>query len=166
MSIPDLTSKAKQSFIEASSRCFQALGFPRTTGQVYGFIYFSQQPISLDDMVEALKLSKGSASIATRNLLNFQAIRQIWVRGDRREYFEAVEDVCLVFRKLYDSFVTARIEGASQSISEMFKDLDEDLQKRRLSGVDVEFCRNRLEKIRSLQKRLDEIGPMIEKQFS
>src|ERR1051325_7726277 len=84
--------KGKMDMVEATGRLFQSFGLPRSTGQLYGLLYLSKKALSLDDLVELLSISKGSASTGTRHLASWGAIRQVWVPGDRRDFFEALDD--------------------------------------------------------------------------
>jgi len=48
--------------------------------------------LSLDQIVQELEVSKASVSIACRQLHTFGAIRRVGMRGDRRDFYEAVQD--------------------------------------------------------------------------
>lgn len=88
-----LRSKTRREIIEAGGRLCQLLGLPRSTGQIYGLLYLSAKPLSLDDMVDLLGISKASASCGTRQLASLCAIRPVWMPGDRRDYFQSVADL-------------------------------------------------------------------------
>ena len=77
MSIP--RSQTRHDMIEVGVRLSQILSVPKSTGQVYGLLYLTVGPLSLDDLVEQLGISKASASMATRQLASWGAIRRIWV---------------------------------------------------------------------------------------
>ena len=55
-------SKAWQEMVEVGGRICQILGFPRITGQIYGLLYLSDEPLSLNRVSSLLGISKGSAS--------------------------------------------------------------------------------------------------------
>ncbi|MEM6279416.1 MAG: hypothetical protein AAF733_08065, partial [Verrucomicrobiota bacterium] len=40
----------------------QMLGLPKSVGQIYGTLFASPEPLVMDDIVERLGISKGSAS--------------------------------------------------------------------------------------------------------
>ena len=67
----------------------QSLGLGRVVGQIYAYLYFSPEPRGLADMQHTLAISKGSASMGVRQLEQWGAVRQVWVRGDRKDYYEA-----------------------------------------------------------------------------
>src|ERR1043165_4258449 len=103
-----LGSKARRNMVECTGRLFQKVGLPRSTGQIYGLLYLSKKPQSLDDIVVSLELSKGSASNGPRHLISLGAIRQVWVPGERRDYFESVGDISSVVRSIYLGFLRPR----------------------------------------------------------
>ena len=67
----------------------QSLGLGRVVGQIYAYLYFSQYPRNLADMQAALGISKGSASTGVRQLEQWGGVRKVWVKGDRKDYYEA-----------------------------------------------------------------------------
>lgn len=76
-------------FIQEAGSLTQSLGIGRVIGQMYAYLYFSPEPRSLADMQEALAISKGGASMVVRQLEQWNAVRKIWVKGDRKDYYEA-----------------------------------------------------------------------------
>ena len=88
-----MQSKAWQEMVEVGGRICQVLGLPRSTGQIFGLLYLSTEPLSLNKMSAMLGISKASASTGTRQLAAWGAIRKVWVPGERRDYYEVVEDL-------------------------------------------------------------------------
>ncbi len=78
--------------VEAGGRTAQTFGVSRLLGQIYTLLYLKNEPLSLDQLVEELQVSKASVSIACRQLHAFGAVRRVGVRGDRRDFYEAVQD--------------------------------------------------------------------------
>lgn len=78
--------------VEAGGRTAQTFGVSRLLGQIYTLLYLKNEPLSLDQLVEELQVSKASVSIACRQLHAFGVIRRVGVRGDRRDFYEAVQD--------------------------------------------------------------------------
>jgi len=78
-----------QRFIEDAGRLTQSLGFGRVIGQIYAFLYFSRRPRCLSDLEHGLGISKGSASMGVRQLEQWSAVSKVWIKGDRKDYYEA-----------------------------------------------------------------------------
>ena len=69
------------------------VGQPRSFAEIYGLLFISPEPLTMDDIVGRLELSKGSASQGLRFLREFGAIREIDKPEDRRTYYEAVAEL-------------------------------------------------------------------------
>ncbi len=86
---PSDQSDVVRRFIEEAGHLTQSLGLGRVIGQLFAFLYFSPDPRSLEAMQEGIGISKGSASMAVRQLEQWGAVRKVWVKGDRKDYYEA-----------------------------------------------------------------------------
>ncbi|MBP7828506.1 MAG: MarR family transcriptional regulator [Kiritimatiellae bacterium] len=75
--------------IEAGGRTAQSFGLGRLFGQIYMLLYLSPAPLSLDDLVAHLGVSKASVSIACRQLESWGAVKRCWLKGDRKDYYAA-----------------------------------------------------------------------------
>src|SRR4051812_21494802 len=158
-----LKSKVKRDMVECTGNLFQRVGLPRSTGQIYGLLYLSKKPLTLDDMVESLGLSKGSASNATRHLLSLGAIKQVWVPGERKDYFESQGDISAVVRSVYQEFVRPRVGATAKALTQIISALDEDRARGTIGPDEAEFCRERLDGLLKLKKRIDRLAPLAEK---
>ncbi len=67
-------------------------GYNRVMGKMYGALLLSPTPMSLDDLMNHLDISKASVSLNMRTLENMGIAREVWVRGDRRKSYEAEPD--------------------------------------------------------------------------
>ena len=64
-------------FLNASN----SFGLPKSYGQIYGLLFCRDQPLAMDEVVEILKISKGSASQGLRALRQLGAVSSVfsWV---------------------------------------------------------------------------------------
>ena len=82
------------------------LGQPRSLAEIYGLLFISPRPLAMDDLIERLQLSKGSASQGLKFLRNLGAVKMVYVAADRRVHYEAVAELRnLVTRFLRDQIV-------------------------------------------------------------
>ena len=107
-----LRSKSQQEMVEAGGRLAQIVGMPRSIGQIFGLLYLSYEPISLSDISCKLSISKASTSTGTRQLLALRAIRKVWVPGERRDYFEAIDEFGELLRGGYKSIIKPRVNSS------------------------------------------------------
>ena len=64
------------------------LGLPKSVGEIYGLLFISQSPLSLDDLVDRLGISKGSASQGLKMLRELGAVKEAEGDNLRRSYFQ------------------------------------------------------------------------------
>jgi len=69
------------------------LGQTPSVGEIYGLLFISARPLSLDDLMEQLDMSKGGVSMGLKFLRNAGAVKIAYVPGDRRLHYEAVAEL-------------------------------------------------------------------------
>ena len=84
----------------------RALGQPRSIAEIYGLLFVSHAPLSLDDLVERLRLSRGSASQGLKYLRELGAVRAVPLATSRRVHYEAVAEL----RNLAGTFLHQQVE--------------------------------------------------------
>ena len=150
-----LDSKAKQEMVEIGGRLAQIFGMPRSTGQIFGLLYFSSEPLSLNDMCQMLRISKASTSTGTRQLAAWGAIRKVWIPGDRRDFYEATYDLALLIRGSYSNLIKPRLQSSKARLTSLKQNLAEDIQSGVIPKGKEKIIRDRIDTIEKLQKRID-----------
>jgi len=116
MQNPEL-EKIGDEFAEIAGQLSARLGLNRTVGQLYALLFLSDEPLCLDYMVERLKISKGSVSTNIRELEKWGAVRKVWVKGSRKDFYEANPDTLKI--------VISRFKiGIQERLDEMLKGID------------------------------------------
>lgn len=77
-------------------------GVNRTVGQIYALLFLSPRPLHADEIAETLGFSRSNVSMGIRELQSWRLVRMVHQIGDRREYFEAPDDVWEIFRVLVE----------------------------------------------------------------
>jgi HTH-type transcriptional regulator, glycine betaine synthesis regulator len=85
-------STVNDSILDGLGQLADYFGYNRVMGKMYGALLLSPMPMSLDDLLNHLDVSKASVSMNMRMLENLGIVREVWVRGDRRKYYEAESD--------------------------------------------------------------------------
>jgi hypothetical protein len=75
-------------FIERMGLAIERLGLTRTFGRLFGLLMVADRPLSLDEMVDRLDVSKASVSTNARDCEELGLARRVGVRGDRRDFYE------------------------------------------------------------------------------
>jgi len=77
-------------------------GTNRTVAQIQALLYLSPEPLRADQIVEALSVARSNVSTSIRELQGFGLVRMTHVLGDRRDYFESLNDVWELFRVIIE----------------------------------------------------------------
>ncbi len=89
----------------------QVVGLPKSIGQIYGLLYISTAPLSLDEVSERLNISKGSASQGLKFLRTTGAVRVCDEYNSRRDLYEPETGL----RALATGFLKEQIEPHLES---------------------------------------------------
>lgn len=141
---PQPLSPLEREVVGLAMRAGQILGLPKSVGAIYGLLYLSPRPLTMEEIMGRLHISLGSASQGLRQLRSFKAVRPVYVPGARREHFEAEDQ----FRKLIGSFlddeVTAQLDHAGERLGGLSKLIE------REPSSDRAWLRQRVEKLEAV----------------
>jgi DNA-binding transcriptional regulator GbsR (MarR family) len=144
------TELATWEMVEAGGRTAQSFGLSRLFGQLYVFLYLSPKPRSLDELATGLGVSKASVSIACRQLESWGAVRRIWVKGDRKDYYEAETDFSRLINGGLLSSLNKKLESARVQIERSLQMLEGDAR----SSEDRAFLKERLQDAEQRRRRI------------
>lgn len=85
-------SKARERVIDSIGKNMDLYGITLSIGHLYGYMYFNQGPITLDELSRTMGMSKTSMSTGVRTLLDLKMIDKVWGKGTRKDLFEVVPD--------------------------------------------------------------------------
>ena len=152
-------SDIKSEVINLAGMGFSRFSLSPIAGQIYALLYMSSGPVTLNDMVRELKISKGSASMNIRALESWGAVRKLWVNSDRKDYYEANPDIMTIALKRFK-------EGMNKRLCEFSPALEraENLiaaADNKTSAEDKKFYRERLAKLKKLFSGVQKIIEII-----
>src|SRR4051812_43412144 len=70
----------------------EADGLSRIAGRLFGALLLAEEPRSLDGLADSLGVSKASASVEARPLLERGVAERVGRPGDRRDYYQLAPD--------------------------------------------------------------------------
>lgn len=115
--------EGRDKFIEAWGALGSSWGVTRTMAQIHALLLVSSDPMSSDDVMEQLKISRGNVNTNMRTLVEWGLAYKKLIPGERKEYFVAEKDMS----KVVKSIVIAR---KKRELEPMLRLLDE------LTGVE------------------------------
>lgn len=85
--------EAKQQFINSWGAFGTQWGINRTMAQIHALLLISTEPITQDDMMEHLSISRGNVNMNIRDLIGWGLVERVIVSGERKEYFTADKNI-------------------------------------------------------------------------
>jgi DNA-binding transcriptional regulator GbsR (MarR family) len=133
----------------------QALGQPRSYAEIYGLLFVSPQPLSMDVLIERLELSKGSASQGLKYLADLGAVRAVYLAGERRTHYEAVAELRNLAARFLSHQILPQFDDGSARLDQMMA------QAQKLSGEQRKHIMARVKMLRSWERNLRRVFPFI-----
>ena len=75
-------------------------GIPRTMAEVHALLFIVGRPMPAEEVMRRLGISRGNVSMTLRALEDWGLVTRQHQRGDRKEYYEAEQDVWKMFRRI------------------------------------------------------------------
>ena len=111
-------AEAKSQFIASWGAFGTHWGINRTMAQIHALLLVSADPLSQDDIMEQLSVSRGNANMNIRELIDWGLVDRVIIPGERREYFIAEKDIWKVATQIVK-------ERKKRELNPMLKLLDQ-----------------------------------------
>lgn len=86
-------TEAKQQFISSWGGFGTQWGINRTMAQIHALLLVCPDPLTQDDIMEQLSISRGNVNMNIRDLIGWGLVERMTVAGERKEYFTADKDI-------------------------------------------------------------------------
>ena len=103
-------TKAAREFILHWGEMGSRWGVNRTVAQVHALLYLSAEPLTAEDIAEALSVARSNVSTSLRELQNWKLVQATQQMGDRRDFFSTSQDVWELFLNVLHQRVEREIE--------------------------------------------------------
>jgi DNA-binding transcriptional regulator GbsR (MarR family) len=133
----------------------RALGQPRSIAEIYGVLFSSEKPLSMDALIERLNLSKGSASQGLKYLQDLGAVRTVYVAADRRTHYEAVTELRNLAGRFLRQQVLVHFESSGSHLDRIVA------QTQKLSDEQRKHVNERVKLLRRWERRGQRILPFV-----
>lgn len=149
----------KQNFTESLSQISRFWGFPKGMGAIFGVLYLSPTPLSLDEIVEQTGLTKGAVSTEVRTLARMGLVHRSSKLGDRKDYYEAETDFYQSIRSILKERQNSEFDRAVRSVQEMLTQLESSSVSG--SEADVKFVRERVKALQEFFNAIDSLASAV-----
>lgn len=86
-------TEAKAQFISSWGAFGTHWGINRTMAQIHALLLVSPKPITQDNVMEQLDISRGNVNMNMRDLISWGLVERVLLPGERKEYFTAEKDI-------------------------------------------------------------------------
>jgi DNA-binding transcriptional regulator GbsR (MarR family) len=86
-------TEAKAKFIESWGVLGSQWGINRTMAQIHALLMVAAKPLSTEDIMEQLSVSRGNTNMNVRELIDWGLVQKVIIPGERKEYFSAEKDI-------------------------------------------------------------------------
>ena len=126
MTSADRTLWASEAAVsDVVGRLMEFWGFKRNMGRVWAVLYLSPDPLSAEDLRQALSLSSGAVSMTLSELARWGVVRKVWVQGERKDFYAAEVQlwrmISRVFSEREKAEIVAAIEAFETALEEVTK---------------------------------------------
>ena len=91
-------TEAKQQFISSWGAFGTHWGINRTMAQIHALLLVSPDPLTQNDIMEELNISRRNTNMNIRELINWGLVERVLLTGERKEYFTAEKDIWKVVK--------------------------------------------------------------------
>lgn len=112
-------AEAKQQFIASWGAFGTQWGINRTMAQIHALLLISPDPLSADDIMEQLDISRGNGNMNIRELINWGLVERILLPGERKEFFTAEKDIWRVARQIVKERKKRELEPMIKMIDQL-----------------------------------------------
>ena len=118
-------TEARQQFISSWGAFGTHWGINRTMAQIHALLLISPDPLTQDEMMEELNISRGNVNMNIRELINWGLVERVLLSGERKEYFSAEKDIWKVVRQIVKERKKRELEPMLQLLDKL-EDVDGD----------------------------------------
>lgn len=93
-------TEAKEQLIQAWGNLGYSWGLNKSMAQIHALLMISTRPLTTEDIMEELSISRGNANMNIRALLDWGIISRVLVPGERKEFFKSEKDVWTLARQV------------------------------------------------------------------
>ena len=112
-------TEARQQFISQWGAFGTHWGINRTMAQIHALLMVSPDPLTQDEMMEELNISRGNVNMNIRELINWGLVERQVIPGERKEYFVAEKDIWKVIRLIVKERKKRELEPMLQLLNKL-----------------------------------------------
>ena len=150
-SLSELDIEAIEMFISF----LKLIGLPKSVGEIYGLLFVAPRPLSMEDLMDRLKISLGAASQGLKLLRSVGAVKVVYAPGERRDHYVADLELSKFATSFIKEELKPRLERALERVERM-----ESLAKE-MDPVERKTAFQRIDRLKHWMERGRKMMPWI-----
>jgi DNA-binding transcriptional regulator GbsR (MarR family) len=124
-------NEAKMKFVSTWGSLGTLWGINKAMAQIQALLFISTKPLSMEDIMEELKISRGNTSMNLRQLMDWGIVTKEIIPGERKEYFTTEKDVQELARVIAKERSRREIQPVIKVLKEVSSIQDDGTEKTR-----------------------------------
>ena len=92
--------EAKEKLVQAWGNLGYSWGLNKVMAQIHALLLVSPKPLSTEDIMSELSISRGNANMNIRALLDWGIAERVSIPGERKEFFKSEKDIWALARQV------------------------------------------------------------------
>jgi DNA-binding transcriptional regulator GbsR (MarR family) len=101
-------------------------GVNRSVSQIHAYLYLLDKPVTAEDIAKTLDMARSNVSNSIKELLSWNLIYRVPIKGDRRDHFLAEGDVWEIAMRISEGRKTRELDPALSTLKECIEEARSD----------------------------------------
>ena len=128
-------AEGKEKFIQSWGTIGSNWGINRTMAMIHALLLVSPEPLSAEEVMEELSISRGNANMNLRALIDWRLVYKALKSGERKEFFEAEKDMYKVIKAVIVQRKKRELEPLLRVLDELSEVQGESAEEEQFSEV-------------------------------
>lgn len=148
----EMLEEAETIVIDAIADTMDLYGVTPSIGRLYGVLYLSEEPMTLNQMSKSLGMSKPSISTGIHSLAEIEMVQKVWRKGERKDLYKAEKDFFVSFITFFCkkwerelSINLQAIEKSTEQLNSLLENPDVPTEIRQKAQKDLQLIQDSTE---------------------
>ncbi|MCH7548897.1 MAG: transcriptional regulator [Candidatus Krumholzibacteriota bacterium] len=142
-------------FVEGWGLMGPSWGISKVMGEIHALLYLTTTTLSLDEISEKLKTSRSNVSLNVRALVDLGIVKKVIVRGERKDYYTAEDDIGKVARLLAIAKKRKELDPAMEIVEDTLAAAERDASS---LGAQSDLA---IDRLRELKRHMDFVNAIF-----
>lgn len=150
------TLAAQDRFVLEWGRMSSSWGINRTMAQIHALLLATGKPMTMDEVIKRLHISRGNASMNLRDLSDWGIVQRFRKPGDRKDIYSGDQDVLSMFARVVRERKRREIDPTVSALRECLAMVPEDDQ-----SEEAQILRERLNILLEIFSLIDRVYEQV-----